>query len=127
MARSTGSQARLTKYRSISRVLEDDHGRFQIKGCSGVLKDIMEGKTNIRFTFPINSAWNPDAILQEINNSDEDWPRLYSRSNLTKRFQTTSPLPTWAEIKLEEIIWSEDLLQRKMWIWKEGVAMCPPP
>ena len=107
-------------------------GSFHIRGFPRILKNILEGKTCIRFTFPINNTWNPDDILQEINSSDDpssdaSWTRLYLSNLIGRMYRTSPPLPTWADIKLDEIIWSEDLLQRKMWIFREGAQWFTPP
>ena len=74
------------------------------------VRSMVEGNSPIRCNFPIAGLWDVQQVLDENSaNSDlEDWEINWCEKHDPQTFLTTTPLPSWVELRLNKVIPAEE-------------------
>ena len=71
-----------------------------------VVRDIIEGRSNISCNFPMGDIWDANELLAEyLSRTHGGWFDMWIEAlRRVGRFQTAQPLPPWRDLRLENLL-----------------------
>ena len=82
------------------------HSCYKSERFPQAIRRMSDGTSPIRCNFPIAGLWDVQQVLDEnrANETLEDWEINWDRKLYPQTFQTTAPLPSWRELRLDKVI-----------------------